>query len=275
MRSGGLGGSGGRRAAAAGGGSYRGGDEGAGSGSANVYQRNEGGANSWGRVGKIRDSDGADFDGFGWSVAISGDTAIVGSVDVFGGSNRGSAYVYQRDQGGANNWGQVTKITACDAADGDLFAASVAISGDTAIVGSDLDNDHGSSSGSAYVYRRDEGGVDNWGHDTKLTASDAAAGDQFGRSVAISGDTKFVGANQDDDNAVDSGSAYLFVAAAPGTCPWDLDGSGDVGVKDLLFLLGAWGRCPKKGDCLADFDASGGVGVKDLLTVLGSWGPCA
>ncbi|MEE9294282.1 MAG: hypothetical protein V3W34_04860 [Phycisphaerae bacterium] len=57
-------------------------------------------------------------------------------------------------------------------------------------------------------------------------------------------------------------------------CPWDIDGSGDVGVKDLLFLLGAWGACPPKGDCPADFDASGDVGVKDLLTLLGAWGPC-
>ena len=78
----------------------------------------------------------------------------------------------------------------------------------------------------------------------------------------------------DDDTGYQSGSAYLFDAAVPGKCPWDLDDSGDVGVKDLLFLLGAWGPCPKKGDCLADFDISGDVGVKDLLVLLGNWGPC-
>ncbi len=57
-------------------------------------------------------------------------------------------------------------------------------------------------------------------------------------------------------------------------CPADFDDSGDVGVKDLLFLLGAWGPCPKKGDCPADFDISGDVGVKDLLFLLGVWGAC-
>ena len=57
-------------------------------------------------------------------------------------------------------------------------------------------------------------------------------------------------------------------------CLADFDNSGDVGVKDLLFLLGAWGPCPKKGDCLADFDNSGDVGVKDLLFLLGVWGSC-
>ncbi|MCH7849446.1 MAG: hypothetical protein IIB53_13910 [Planctomycetes bacterium] len=60
----------------------------------------------------------------------------------------------------------------------------------------------------------------------------------------------------------------------PLPCPADFDISGDVGVKDLLFLLGAWGPCPKKGDCSADFDRSGDVGVKDLLFLLGAWGPC-
>ncbi len=57
-------------------------------------------------------------------------------------------------------------------------------------------------------------------------------------------------------------------------CLADLDSSGDVGVKDLLILLGASGPCPKKGDCPADFDNSGDVGVKDLLFLLGNWGAC-
>ncbi len=61
---------------------------------------------------------------------------------------------------------------------------------------------------------------------------------------------------------------------AVATCPADFDDSGDVGVKDLLFLLGAWGPCPKKGGCPADFDGSGDVGVKDLLFLLGAWGSC-
>ena len=65
----------------------------------------------------------------------------------------------------------------------------------------------------------------------------------------------------------------VFVGV-PASCPADIDGSGDVGVKDLLFLLGAWGDCPAKGECLADFDDSGDVGVKDLLFLLGAWGLC-
>ena len=84
-------------------------------------------------------------------------------------------------------------------------------------------------------------------------------------------DTKDTG--NGDPPIVDMG-AYEFQPPKIEPCPWDLDGSGDVGVKDLLILLGEWGPCPKKGDCLADFDDSGDVGVKDLLTLLGAWGPC-
>ena len=60
----------------------------------------------------------------------------------------------------------------------------------------------------------------------------------------------------------------------PEPCPGDFDNSGAIDVKDLLFLLGAWGPCPPKGDCPADFDGSGAVDVKDLLFLLGAWGPC-
>ena len=77
-----------------------------------------------------------------------------------------------------------------------------------------------------------------------------------------------------DPGSVRSEGLVIIEVIVAGECPWDLDDSGDVGVKDLLFLLGAWGPCPKKGDCLADFDDSGDVGVKDLLILLGAWGPC-
>ena len=76
-----------------------------------------------------------------------------------------------------------------------------------------------------------------------------------------------------DDGEASCPSAEGCFGAAP-PCPADIDGSGDVGVKDLLFLLGAWGDCPAKGPCLADFDDSGDVGVKDLLFLLGAWGDC-
>ena len=74
--------------------------------------------------------------------------------------------------------------------------------------------------------------------------------------------------------SLQSEGLVIIEVVAAGKCPWDLDGNGSVGVKDLLFLLGAWGPCPPKADCPADFDDSGDVGVKDLLILLGAWGPC-
>ena len=160
---------------------------------------------------KITATDAAAFDSYGQSVAISGDTAIVGARrNGDNGFDSGSAYVYWRNEGGVDNWGHVTKITASDGTASDFFGRSVAISGDTAIVGANGDDDNGSGSGSAYVYRGDEGGVDNWGQVTKITASDAAADDRFGESVSISGDTAIVGASLDDDNGSGSGSAYIY-----------------------------------------------------------------
>jgi len=97
------------------------------------------------------------------------------------------------------------KLTASDGAAGDEFGFSVAISGDTVVVGADGDN---SDQGSAYVFVKPGGGwATTSAFTAKLTASDGAAGDYFGASVAISGDTVVVGA--DGDNS-DQGSAYVF-----------------------------------------------------------------
>ncbi len=171
---------------------------------------------------KITASDAAEVDQFGHSVAIAGDTAIVGARfnDDAGGGDSGSAYIFDRNQGGTDNWGQVLKLTASDAAAGDFFGNSVAIAGDTAIVGAYQNDDAGSASGSAYIFARNQGGADNWGQVLKLTASDAAAGDQFGYSVAISGDTAIVGALLNDDAGGDSGSVYIFDRNQGGADNW-------------------------------------------------------
>ncbi len=214
------------------------------------------------QIAKLLPNDGAADDEFGLSVANSGTTAIVGARrDDDNGSQSGSAYLFDSTTGV-----QIVKLLPDDGAAGDRFGHSVAISGTTAIVGSPFDDDNGGTSGSAYLFDTTTGR-----QIVKLLPNDGAQGDEFGFSVAISGDTATVAAYLDDDNGTWSGSAYLFDASF---CPADFDNSGDVGVKDLLFLLGTWGPCPKKGDCPADFDASGDVGVKDLLTLLGNWGPC-
>jgi hypothetical protein len=155
---------------------------------------------------KLTADDAAADDRFGYSVAISGDTAVIGAYnDDDSGDSSGSAYVFVRD---GTTWSQQAKLTASDAAAGDYFGYSVAISGDTAVIGADRNNDAGDLSGSAYVFLRSG---TTWSQQYKLTASDAAAEDYFGWSVAVSGDTAVIGAIGDDDAGDFSGSAYVFL----------------------------------------------------------------
>ncbi|KAA5827598.1 T9SS type A sorting domain-containing protein [Algibacter amylolyticus] len=161
---------------------------------------------NWDEIIKATAADGTAGDEFGYSVAISGNTAIVGAYgDDDAGSNSGAAYVFVLT---GNTWAQEAKLTAADGAADDYFGWSVAISGNTAIVGADLDDDAGNTSGSAYVFVRTG---NTWTQEAKLTAADGAAGDFFGRSVAISGNTAIVGAHKDDNSGSASGSAYVFV----------------------------------------------------------------
>jgi hypothetical protein len=187
----------------------------AGLGAAYVFERNQGGVENWGEEQKLTASDAGAWDRFGTSVAISGDTVVVGA---WGDEDHVvSAYIFARnydpgDPGtpSADKWGEVQKLTASDAVAGDYFGYSVSISGDTVVVGAYGDDDGGNTSGSAYVFERNQGGADNWGQVDKLTAGDAAADDRFGYSVAISDNTVVAGAYGDDDGGSASGSAYVF-----------------------------------------------------------------
>ncbi len=196
-------------------------DNGTNSGSAYVSRRDAGGVDNWGQVAKLISTDGAEFDFFGESVAISVDTAVVGAPkDDGSGTYSGSAYVFQRDAGGVDNWGQVAKLTAPDGGEFDELGLSVAIYGDTVVVGAHRNDDNGSNSGTVYVYQRNAGGPDNWGLVKKLTALDAGSGDDFGYSVAISADTAVVGAPDADGDESNSGSAYVFRRDAGGPSNW-------------------------------------------------------
>ena len=154
---------------------------------------------------KITASDGAAADFFGWSVSISGDYAVVGAFgDDDNGEEAGSAYIFKRN---GTFWAQEAKLLPSDGEVIDRFGFSVSISGDYTIVGAPNDDDNGTLSGSAYVYKRTG---TSWAQEAKLLPADGAAIDEFGRSVSISGDYAVVGAWRDDDNGFGSGSAYLF-----------------------------------------------------------------
>ncbi len=240
-------------------GAYLNDDNGLNSGSAYLFDTNTGQ-----QIFKLLPNDGTSGDYFGWSVAISGTTAIVGAHwDDDNGFSSGSAFLFDTTTGQ-----QIFKILPNDGVGGDAFGISVAITGDIAIVGALGDQDNGLNSGSAYLF--DLSDLLNIKQMVKILPNDGEANDQFSYSVSISETTAIIGAYGDDDQGYDSGSAYLFdTAGAPGKCIWDLDNSGDVGTADLLELFTQWST-----DGPADFDESGVVGTSDLLILFANWGPC-
>jgi hypothetical protein len=167
---------------------------------------------TWTQQEKLTASAGAAYDEFGHSVAISGDTAVVGAYlnDVGGNLRQGSAHVFTRS---GSAWSEQQKLTAQDGATNDIFGASVAVSGDTVVVGAPGDDINGRiEQGSAYVYVRN---AETWTQRQKLTASDGGILELLGEAVAVSGDTAMVGAAFDTiDGNPRQGSAYIFACAA-------------------------------------------------------------
>ena len=174
-------------------------------GAAYIFARS---GTTWTQQAKILSSDIQAEDKFGHSVAIDGDTVIVGAWGEDTGANAaGSAYVFTRS---GTTWTQQAKIQASDPEAVDLFGYSVAIEADTVIVSAPVEDPAGlTSAGSAYIFTRDG---TTWTQQIKILASDRASSDEFGTSVAISGDTVIVGAKYEDpDGTGDAGAAYIFV----------------------------------------------------------------
>jgi FG-GAP repeat/Lectin C-type domain len=190
-------------------------DNGTSSGSAYLFDTTTGA-----QIAKLLPSDGAAYDGFGYSVAIDGTTALVGAYEHNdNGASSGSAYLFNTSSGA-----QIAKLLPNDIAAGDWFGYSVAIDGTTAIVGARWHSDNGTNSGSAYLFDTTTGG-----QVAKLLPSDGAAGDAFGNSVAIDGTTAIVGAALGDDNGTNSGSAYLFDTTTGAEIAKLLPGDGAAG----------------------------------------------
>jgi len=177
-------------------------DNGIYSGSAYIFVYSNG---VWRQEQKLTADDGEVNEGFGSSVSLSGDRAIVGAHhDDDNGYHSGSAYIFVYSNG---VWMQDQKLTPDDGSSFDEFGRSLSLSGDRALLGAYQDDENGNSSGSAYVFVCSNG---VWTQEQKLKASDAVANHYFGWSVYLLGDRAIVGAYGDDDNGSVSGSAYIF-----------------------------------------------------------------
>ncbi len=176
-------------------------------GSAYVLTRN---GTNWNQQQKLIASDAVAGDRFGWSVSLSGDTALISAYWDDGGLN-GSAYIFTRN---GTVWSQQAKLTTNDTTmefSNSValmeFGNSVALSGDTALIGSDYNDGDGRGYLSAvYVFTRN-GTV--WSQQARLTSDDTKRSDFFGKSVALSGNTAFIGASH-SGNGDGSGSVYVF-----------------------------------------------------------------
>lgn len=195
---------------------------------------------SWVEEQQLTASDGATVDGFGASVAISGDTAIVGADRQFS-TTPGQAYIFRFNGSG---WVEEQKLVPSNGAPGDSFGVSVAINGDVAIVGAYETDD---AVGAAYVFRFEDG---SWVEEQKLVAADGLAGDLFGTSVAVDNDVAVIGAQATDElPGTNVGAAYVFRFNGSGWIEEQRLGASDarwtahfgcsVSISDQTVLVGA------------------------------------
>jgi hypothetical protein len=172
-----------------------------GKGAAYIFRETAG---VWSQTAKLTASDGMANDWFGFSVDISGNTAVVGALrrDTPA-AEAGSAYVFQDN--GSGVWSQVDILTANDAAESDGFGAAVAIDGNLIVAGAQF---KGEIQGAAYLFQRGMGG--DWNQLAKLVDANGAPYDQFGASVDIDGATVVVGQNEDDAGTPGTQAAFAF-----------------------------------------------------------------
>ena len=239
------------------------------------------------QLAKLTASNYSSHDHFGSSVAISGDLALVGAdSDNDLGGNSGSAYVF--DVSDPQKPVEIHKLLAADGAPADFFGYRVALSGPIAIVGAYGKDDVGEESGSAYLFNACSGEQLH-----KLVAGDAAAGDEFGRAVAVRGTPEeaiaIVGAPYDGDVADECGSLYIFDAASGQQLKKLI--ASDAAMDDLYgwsaaihgdtILVGAHSKNGYESNsgaayvieaCGADVTGDGVIDTLDLLAIIDAWG---
>jgi hypothetical protein len=208
--------------------------------------------------------DGAENDAFGAAVAMSGDTIVVGSPNQQ--ERRGAAYVFIRRN---DTWSLQAKLTPNDPSPDDRFGASVAISGDTVLVGAPIDDVDGlSNRGSAYAFVR-SGTV--WSQQAKLVAEDGDAFDFLGAAVAIDTNTAAIGAPGENEDVTgsprlnDSGAVYVFTRSGSS---WTLQQKIEDAVPSASARFG--GDISLSGDALlagADGETIGGAPAQGSASV--------
>jgi len=219
-------------------------DHGMNSGAAWVFRLKSG---EWRRAQKLVAPDAAQGDNFARAVALRGRTAVIGAHwdDTAAGANAGSAYVYRFD---GESWKFESKLVARNGAGGDAMGNAVAVDGDWIAVGAWRKDDRGKDSGAVHMFHRSDG---RWIEMQTLTASDAAASDEFGQSISLSTDTLVIGSWKSDAAGEDSGAAYVYRRSGQSWVPEQKLVAADLAADDRfgvcasvdgnLVLVGAYG----------------------------------
>lgn len=233
---------------------------------------------TWTQTQKITSDDGQAFDNFGYSIALNGNTAIIGADGARVGTNdfQGAAYVYD---GSGGTWTYAQKLTASDGGIGDIFAYSIAFDGTRAMFGAYANNGY---QGAVYVFGQTNGG---WAETQKLVAADGASNTYFGYATALSGSTLLVGSWGANPGGNDTqGSAYIFTESngswtqtqrlgASDGLPHDKFGHA-VALQGTTALIGAdgWSNSTAQGAVYA-FDGSSGAFVETQKFVASDGAP--
>ena len=185
-----------------------------------IFTREDG--NSWREVKRITAEDGNATDGFGSAVALDGDTLVAGAIFAEGNgqTNQGAAYIFARNQGGPNNWGQVTKLTGSLDDRFDNFGSALAVHGDEIFVASP--NQGNEQTGMVYHFRRNEGGSKGWGETQQLFDDERRPSDNFGTALAFDGVLLVVGSSRTDVSGLheNDGAAFVFLESIPNSGVW-------------------------------------------------------
>ncbi|CCO20397.1 predicted protein [Bathycoccus prasinos] len=206
-------------------------DSGSDSGSVYVFTRTGTDDSTWTETKKLTASDGEENDHFGTSIAFDGNTALIGAHgDDDNYSDSGSVYVFTRTGTDDSTWTETKKLTVSDDEEEDYwgdypsyFGRSIAFDGNTALIGAtgiDHPGDLKCYSAAVYVFTRTGTDDSTWTETKKLTASDGACRDSFGRLIAFDGITALIGAIGVDDNGSDSGSVYVFTRTGTDDSTW-------------------------------------------------------
>lgn len=157
-----------------------------------LYQRNGNSPTDFTFLKSIDGSEGGTNHYFSGAVGVDGDTVVVGSDRGF--ETRGAVYVFQRNQGGENNWGEVKRIMRADARQFTNFGHTVAIKGDILAVGAPL------GYGEVQIFQRNQGGENHWGNTQILNAAytltPTIRAGSFGDAIAFDGTTLAIGAKK-------------------------------------------------------------------------------